>query len=258
MFSKLTSAFNSAADWTKNAASTVKNSLKSAASGVDNFLNSILPPEADYRPEVRQRVGAQVPGLLGDDSKKGRLSNVMLDLPDPVTRNPMAKPDYTRMPSSSLGKTGLFGIQFHPKDETLAPQDSRSTFQDFAYASNMDETPMTPMYFQSVRQHAIKAGYFDYDAMSDLRDALPPLPEVTAPAPAKVMSPAWKPAEVPQMQPANAYKPLTAADYSYNAYAVPQQRKKKDANDFWGDLVKETIRDASASTRYNVANALAA
>lgn len=138
----------------RGAASSVKETLVSSIAKGRELFNAFLPPEVDHRPAVRQQVGE----VLG----KGRLDNVILDLPS-THRNKFQRPSV-----ASATTSGLFNIQRWAS----ADESPLGAFYDFNKAGMMDETPMTPSFYTEVRSRAIQKGRFDFDPLANLNHGL--------------------------------------------------------------------------------------
>lgn len=148
MFNSLKSAWGQV----KGAASSVKETLVSSVAKGKEIFNAFLPPEVDHRPEVRQQVGE----VLG----KGRLDNVILDLPTAQWKK-------SAQNSVSSVKYGM-GIQTWAS----ADENPLRVFHDFERSGLKDETPMTSSFYSEVRDDARQKGRFDFDPFANLNHGL--------------------------------------------------------------------------------------
>ncbi|MCX6734194.1 MAG: hypothetical protein NTX63_05310 [Candidatus Peregrinibacteria bacterium] len=150
MFNSLKSAWGQV----KGAASSVKETLVSSVNKGKELFNAFLPPEVDHRPAVRQQVGE----VLG----KGRLDNVILDLPT-VYGKKLPRPS-----DVSSTTSGMYNIQrWASLDENPL-----GAFYHFKKPGLMDETPTTPSFYDATRDVAIQRGYFDFDPLANMNHGL--------------------------------------------------------------------------------------
>ncbi len=202
MFSSLKSAWGQA----KGLASSAKELLSSSVTKGRELLNSFLPPEVDHRPVVRQQIGEVM--------KPNRLDGVVLDLPTAQWKKS------AQNPVSSV-KYGM-GIQAWAS----ADENPLRVFHDFERSGLKDETPMTPSFYNEVRDSARQKGQFDFDPLanmnhglqSDERRVAPVLSRITRIAPEQAVQAALQTQEtgaqvIPFRRPASQVRqPASLAD----------------------------------------------
>ncbi len=216
MFSRLKSAFETAATWTKNTLFSRNDAPKAPSSAP-------APKIQEARAEVRSQV-------------RDRLSGVVLDLPSaPYSQH--ARKSLANMPTKK--STGMFGIQTWAQESIMDP------FQDFARDGRRDETPMTPMFYEALHQRFVDEGGKYYDPLYNLNHNLRTQPaQSTLSAPAPVLS------KLTRMEAANTNQelPLNAIPFRQPERVA---RKPVSLADAWLDGDR-AFKRAQAQTRDSV------
>lgn len=231
MFNSIKSAWGQV----KSAASSVKETLASSVTKGRELFNAFLPPEVDHRPAVRYKVGE----VLG----KGRLDNVILDLPS-THGNKFQRPSVASATTSGL---------FHIQRWASADESPLGAFYDFNKAGMMDETPMTPSFYTEVRDRAIQKGRFDFDPLANLNHGLRSDEGKSTPAP--TLSKLTRITTAPVAQTATQEQEGGAQVIPFHRPAS-QVRQPASLADAWLSSPK-TFNKMVAETRASVGQALA-
>ncbi len=200
MFSRLSSAFSS-----------IKEKVSSLAGKAKDALASYLPASVDPRPAVRERV---MQTLQNPPAPVSKFSQIRLDMPE------IRSGSIAREPTRGTTTKGMFGVEFWPKQANIPVDNPYSVFQDFQRQGRMDETPLTDMFYDQVRQRAVARGDLDYDPLANMnRESLaapvaPALSRLTRVSEVQAQAAPAREAKIYQfpVAPARAQKPRSIAD----------------------------------------------